>query len=561
MILIIPLLFTPGCVDMDLHNPSAASSGNWYSNETEILMSLNDLYQHGQGWFFEMNRLFHTDRWTDDWNQRETTYPFTAGTITGESADTENAWANLYKGVARANSIIISLDQATDITKTRLEQFEGEARFFRAVYYSYLVFLYGDIPFYTDYLSADESYNVGRTDKNIVLTQIYKDFDRAAELLPVNDNSSIRRVTKGAALAFKARTAIWFLDWEKAAEAAGDCINLDVYSLHPDFGELFLSKTKTSPEMIFALPRSTEYKTTLTSNSFYPRCAGGTATAQPSWELFCSFTCTDGLPIDKSPLFDLQNPFKNRDPRCAYTFVEFGTAHLGFIYDPSPAATQVLNLSTGRLVTNTDSKTNNQYAAYNGMALKKWVDEEWADDKLTEANQIIMRYADVLLMYAEAKMELNEIDASVLNTINQIRARAYKTQVGETSKYPAVTETDQAKLRTIIRTERRVELAWENKRWFDLMRWRLCETALRRPVYALPTKEGLQKNYDNGDYFFPKGVLPSIDENGLVDFSAMYATGKIWAVIPRNFQSRQYLFPIPVKERMVNKSLTQNPEY
>jgi hypothetical protein len=172
-----------------------------------------------------------------------------------------------------------------------------------------------------------------------------------------------------------------------------------------------------------------------------------------------------------------------------------------------------------------------------------------------------MRYADVLLMYAEAKMELNEIDATVFNALNEIRARAYKVAVSAKDKYPAVTETNQAKLRTIVRNERHVELAWENRRWFDLIRWRLAEIALIRPICALPAKAGLTKNIASGDYFFPKGVLPEIDGNGLVDFTAMLATGKIRAVVPRNFAARQYLFPIPTKEILINQNIQQNPGY
>jgi hypothetical protein len=297
----------------------------------------------------------------------------------------------------------------------------------------------------------------------------------------------------------------------------------------------------------------------------YTRNAGGTATAQPSLELFCAFTCTDGKPIDESPLFDLKEPFKNRDPRCAATCVEFGTAHLGFIYDPGK--TTVMNLSTNKSVTNKDTRlasnaTDATNAAYNGMCLKKGVDEEWTDDKATERSSTIMRYADVLLMYAEAKMELNEIDASTLNAINQVRARAYKCQVTETTKYPAVTETNQAKLRKIIRTERRCELAWENRRWFDIIRWRLIETVMQRPLYGLLAKAGLTTNIANGDYFFPRGVTIDIDENGCPDFTKLAATGKFMQIFERTVPTRQYLLPIPFKDFAINPNLgPQNPGY
>lgn len=561
-LLIIPTFFILiGCShDLDLNPLSEGSSENWYNNETEITMALNDLYRDDL-WYVEANRMYHTDRWTDDWSQRKTIYNFLAGSITGESTEVEQSWSLSYKGIARANSILNSLDNAKDnISTEKLNQLRGEASFFRACFYSYLVFLYGDVPFITDYISLEEAFKMGRTDKNIILEQIYKDFDVAIEYLPTSYGSGLKRVTKGAAYAFKARTATWMLDYEVARDAAKGCIDLEVYSLHPSYGDLFLSKTRVSPELIFTIPRSLELTgNSMKVNSFYTRNAGGTATAQPSLELFASYTCTDGLPIDESPLFDPQNPFENRDPRCTASLVEFGTPHLGFIYDP--AAKKVLNLSTNKMVTNKDSKLNVQYAAYNGMCLKKGVDEEWTDDKQTDTDIKIMRYADVLLMYAEAKIELNEIDASALNAINEVRARAYNASLDQTSSYPAVTTLNQAKLRLILRNERHVELAWENRRWFDLIRWKLAEVALNRPVVVLPTKAGLEENITSGDYFFPLGTKPAIDENGLVDFSNILETGKMIPIVPRNFPNRQYLFPIPSKEILINDNIKQNPGY
>ncbi len=555
------LILFSGCQDLDLNPLSEGSTENWFSNETEYTMALNDLYRTSL-WYWEANRLFHTDRFTDDWNQREYLYDWVAGTITSESSMVETCWSNTYKGITRANTVLNNVHRARQegaIPEETLLHFEGEASFFRAAFYSFLIFLWGDVPFYTEYLSLEEAFKMGRTNKEIVLEQIYKDFDRAIETLPLS-YPGIQRVTKGAAYAFKARTAIWMLDWNTAATAAKGCMDLDVYSLHPEFGEFFLSKTSSSPELIFSLPRSKEIMDNAISvNSMYTRLAGGTATAQPSWELLLAFTCTDGLPIDESPLFSHEDPFKNRDPRCAATLVEFGTPHLGFIYDPG--AMQVMNLSTGQMVNNNDTQLRQQYAAYNGMCLKKGVDEEWTDDKATDTDAKIMRYADVLLMYAEAKIELNEIDNSVLDAINTVRARAYGVNKAQTSRYPSVNETDQGKLRTIIRTERRMELAWENRRWYDLIRWRLAEVALVRPVYGLLTSAGLSENIDSGDYFFPKGALPSIDENGLVDLSEVYKTGKIRLIVPRDFPNRQYLLPIPAKDILINDNLTQNDGY
>jgi len=570
------LLFLAGCQDLELNPLSEGSTESWFSNEAEFTMALNEFYRHfpnpgtteanrNNYWWWEANRWNHTCRFSDDWNQRENLYDWNNGGFTSELVTVSNTWSSNYQGITRANTVLENVKKARSegrIPEESLLHYEGEASFFRACFYSYLIFLFGDVPFYTEYIKLDDAVKLGRSDhKTIILEQIYKDFDRAIETLPPT-RTGLQRVTQGTAYAFKARTAIWMLDWPVAAAAAKGCIDLDVYSLHPDFRSLFLTKTRTSSEFIFALPRSKALMNNAdaTANRL-PRMTGtGNNTAQPSWELLCAFTCIDGLPIDKSPLYDPKNPFKYRDPRLAETMVEIGSEFLGYVYDPG--VPQVRRVATGAMVANQDSRLVNQFAAFNGMCIKKGVDEDWTTGGFdTDCNVIIMRYADVLLMYAEAKIEMNQIDATVLEAINRVRSRGYGVAHTQTGSYPAVIETDQSRLRTIIRTERRAELAWENRRWFALIRWRLAEAALARPIYCHPQGDVLQAIIDAGDYFFPSGVLPVIDENGLVDLSPLLATGQVITIVQRVFDPRQYVMPIPANEIRTNPNIKQNDGY
>jgi hypothetical protein len=153
------------------------------------------------------------------------------------------------------------------------------------------------------------------------------------------------------------------------------------------------------------------------------------------------------------------------------TIVEFNTEHCGFEYDPSPAAKTVMNYTTGKTQSNQDTRIVNQYSSYTGLLWKKGIDASWTVDQKVEQDYIIMRYADVLLIYAEAMIELNRIDDSVLKAINMVRARAYGVNVTATDSYPAVTTTDQTELRRALRIERRMEFAMEGDRFFDLVRW------------------------------------------------------------------------------------------
>jgi hypothetical protein len=371
--------------------------------------------------------------------------------------------------------------------------------------------------------------------------------------------------TKGAAYAMKARYALYMGDWATAAEAADNCIKLKNYTLEADYADIFWQSTGLIKEKIFAIPRSIESSVVLEQwyvNNSLPRNAGGYAAYTPSWDLFAAYLCTDGKPIDESPLFDSLNPFKNRDPRCAKTIVEFNTQHCGFDFDPSPAATQVYNYSTGAKQSNQDSRAVNQYASYNGLILKKGVDASWTENgKQVQNDYIIMRYADVLLMYAEAKIELNQIDASVLDAINQVRARAYGVSASSVALYPAVTSTDQATLRQTVRLERRVELAFESLRYCDLIRWRLAEKALNKFNYInLAPTDCLEKVVNKGFWFW--GMTPQIDEDGMADFAPLKAAGLCEEGAKRNFPARQYLMPIPTHDiELSNNNLTNNEGY
>lgn len=550
-----------GCANLDLTPPADASSESWYSTIEEFEHSCNDLYRLDL-WYWECNRLWHTDRWSDDWEQQGHSYEWCTGALMSTTGYVKTMWLNTYKGITRCNAIIANVNKKRgQLNDSKLDQFEGEARFFRACYYSYITFLYGDCPYYTDYITIDQAYAMGRTPQAEVLTKIYEDFDKAIELLPEKNDGNIR-VLKSTAMAFKARTASWMLDYATAADAAKQCMDSKKYSLASDYEGLFKLTTHASPEFVFTIPRSRElHEDQISLSSFLPRNNKGKSLAVPSLELFSAYLCDDGLPIDKSPLFDRQNPFEHRDPRLGYTMPAFGTNFLGYEWNPS--LSKVTNYSTGKTVSNNDSQLVQTLASWSGMILKKGIDEDVLVDLKADPDAIIMRYADVLLMYAEAKIELGDIDQSVLDAMNDVRARAYKATRSETSKYPVITETDQAKLRFILRCERRMEFAWENRRWFDLVRWRLCDIATNRPVISLPAKTQLNKNIKNNEYFFPSDALPVIEGTGLVDLQPLVdSKAKFRKTMDRTFDpAKGYLLPLPLQDVTLIPGMTQNPGY
>ncbi|MGI6574204.1 MAG: RagB/SusD family nutrient uptake outer membrane protein [Fermentimonas sp.] len=569
------ILFLGGCnmVQLDLNPLSEGSKETWFSNDTEIRMSLDYLYTiifwnpcqdplnfDNGGWL---------DYWSDDLANRNRLSPITGGTINSETGFVVDWWKRYYNCIAAANQVIENLEKNKDqIETSKLNRYIAEARFVRARMYSKLIFYWGDVPYYENTLNIDEAFSMGRKNKEEILHSIYEDFDYAVSYLP-ESYSGKKYATKGAALALKAQIALYMNDYTTARDAAKECMDLGIYELYPNFSELFLSKTKGTKEAIFSIPRSVELGSW--SDGYYlrpenvrhisPRSNGGNMYIWPSWDLFCSFLCRDGLPIDESPLFNPRKPFENRDPRCTATIVEFGTEHGGIILQPHPDSLTTINVLTGKRISNRDSRGVDQWASWNALTWKKGYDSDWWDDFNTDPEHMVIRYADLLLIYAEAKIELNEIDQTTLDAMNKVRARAYGVSYTETSSYPQITTTIQSELRQILRIERRMEFAFEGTRHTDIIRWRLAEKVLNIPNYGMIDPPELrEKIIKPGLWFFPE--TPPIDEDGVADFSSMYNKGYCKLMALRYFdKTRHYLWPIPSKEILINDNIKQNPGY
>ena len=588
---VIAALLVSSCVDLNLNPLSEGSSDNWYSSQQEIEMSLNDFYRTD---FFPLE----DPNWAEDIPYRATTAFTNNGTLTAENGTIATRWTNYYKGIARALRILNNMDRAREmgITEANISRYEGEAYFYLGYAYGMLAFHWGDAILDKVGMTLEEAYSAARSPKSDVLAYAYECFDKAAAKLPAT-YSGVQRATCGAAKAFKARIAIYNGDYKVAADAAKACIDQGTYSLHPNYEALFTANT--SPEWIFV------FKGDLTLKKYYwfagdcqnymPRLAGGWGARNPGLEQVCAYTCTDGLPIDESPLYNPKAPFDHRDPRMAMTIVPFVTPYsecvvngtynpadyefYGYEHSPSPRATKVMRISDGAMVWNTDSKAGALHAAYNGFLFKKFADPStWlAINSYRGPNAYpFLRYGDVLLMYAEAANETGTLTQDILDkTINKLRERAY---AGTGIEYPKAVVKSQAENRTLIRTERYVELAAEGHRYADLIRWRIAEVVLNRPIFYLertwsnnstwngdpsitpPEFQKLLKNWDEGNY--PIGGIPEIDENGVADVRYMEAAGYVVKATERIFDpAKDYLWPIPAGDRLINENLTQNPGY
>lgn len=596
---------TAACADLDLNPLSEGSSENWYHDETEIEMSLNDLWRPD---FFPIDAL----EWDDDILYRGGPNDITLGTITSQWSIASSRWTSLYKSIARATKVIQSLENGTasGVNENKVNQYKGEAYFMLGFAYCELATYYGDCVLNKG-MTLDEAYVATRSPKNEVLAYAFECLDKAISWLPESYTGQ-QRPTKGAALGFKARFALFHEDWQTAVSAAEQCMNSGVYKLHDNYAELF--KADSSPELMFYFKGDLTLKKGFglfsSIKNYVIRKLGGYAGSSPSLELLCSYTCIDGFPIDKSPLYNPKDPFADRDPRLAMTIQPFKTKYstdykeyeqskkdgtfpekypdyitLGYEYNPSPYANKVYEVSSGKMVLNNDAKASNQHSAYNGLIIRKFVKDNWKDYEtyggVSDNCYPYLRYAEILMTYIEAKNEMGQCTQDDLDkSINLIRERAYKDSG---INYPRVEVASQAELRKIIRMERRSEFAFEGLRYRDLLRWRIAEKSHNKPMYYLsrawsgsadwngltgsdsnyelsPDFIVLLKNWDEGN--FPIGGIPDIDKDGLPNLSPMETAGYITTFYKMSFDPKKnYLWPIPANDILVNKNLSQNNGY
>lgn len=222
------------CADLDLSPLSEGSSNNWYHDDTEYLMSLDDLMRSD---FYPVDAY----PWDDDVYSRNAQEETKNGNMTSESGTAKSRWLILYKGIARSLRILENLQNAesnTSITPANIQQYKGEAYFHLGFSYAMLATYYGDVVLDKKGMSLAESYTATRSPKREVLEYAYECLDTAAELLPDSYDGQLRPTT-GAALGFKVRFALFHGDYQLAIDAAEQLIKSETYSLETNYQELF----------------------------------------------------------------------------------------------------------------------------------------------------------------------------------------------------------------------------------------------------------------------------------------------------------------------------------
>lgn len=478
---------------------------------------------------------------------------YSRGAHSSMTAAFSETWDRMYSGIGRCNNLLANMANVKDVVSENVyNEVQAQAYFLRAYYYSWLIQLYGDVPLVLEPVRDVESAKVPRTPKADVAHALYEDLDAAAEILPPTWGPAEKgRATSGAAMALKARIALNIGEYDVAAEAAHDVMESQVYSLHPDYGELFTYAGENSGEVILAMPHKVGFLVVALPREQGSRNGNGYSQIVPSQFMIDSYECVDGLTIDKSPMYDASTPFENRDPRLEASIVRPGAEFASYIFETHRDSTMTTRFVDGKATRVANNDGTNAYASFTGYLWRKYSAPEDVPANVTngELDFILMRYAEVLLIYAESKIERNEIDASVLEAINLVRARAYGVDVTDVANYPAITTTDQSELRTIIRRERKVELAHEGFRMTDIHRWNIAQYVMPGTLVGRPTLEYKLMTFK-----------PQIDEHGHPHYEG--AEDKYKAVDQRAFNpERDNLWAIPQKDIDVNKKLVQNNKY
>jgi len=410
--------------------------------------------------------------------------------------DVEQKWAVLFEGVKRANTVLEILANSTEISEELKTQRTAEMRFLRGHFYFELKKLYNRIP----YIDEQGNYlaNTQITPEQ-VWTKIEDDFNAAFTVLP-DAQADPGRPTKWAAEAYLCKTYLYQQKWSEADAAATEVINNGGYSLEPNFNEVFLPENDNGPEVIFAIQYSINDGSPRNYNGSIgdrlmppggPRYPGY-GFFRPTQNLVNSYkTDANGLPwLDNVDVTDANTV----DPRLDVTVGRPGIPYkdLGILYEDSWAR---------------DLATYGPYgpkkrvmSANDPNYLASW-------PYVTATNYYIIRYADLLLWKAEAAIELGNLESGRMY-INMVRNRARTgnyiqnlDNTGDAGNYfiraynTAFTTRDEAI--TALRAERRVEMAHEGHRSFDLVRWGIAADVIN--AYIL--KEKIERGYLNGATF------------------------------------------------------------
>ncbi|MDD5053124.1 MAG: RagB/SusD family nutrient uptake outer membrane protein [Sulfuricurvum sp.] len=440
--------------------------------------------------------------------------------------DIAGVWGMSYSGIHVINKMLSKIDLVPWTTQDP-GRIKGEMYFLRASMYFELIKRFGGVVIMDKDYAANDDIDFPRSTYEECVSFILNDIEQAILLLPINyDQGNYGRATSGAARALKSRLLLYaasplnnssndLTKWAAAASAAQDVIDMNKYKLHKNYGEILNIPMSDTCEYILIKVRGPIGTPYPSLSVMSPGSGGSNGEFNPTQNHVDLYEMSNGLPIsDPASGYTPTDPYANRDPRFYANILYNGATWQGRKMEMWDGGKDYRSIGT--------SYTQTRY-----YCKKMWpVEFDSQLNKKAIINFIFFRYGEILLNFAEAQNEAVGPDARVYNAINQIRKRAGMPDlpVGLT----------QEKMRDRIRNERAIELAFEDHRFYDVMRWKKGKEIIANPVYGM----NVVKN-TNGTF--------------------TYTPIKLNDYYQRVFEDFMHLYPIPRTEIQKSKKLIQNP--
>jgi hypothetical protein len=520
-----------GCKKLDLAPTDRFSDLTFWTVDANVYNALNNNYSL----IYNSGIYFYNEATSDNAYSSSGDYSLIAsGNYTASQGKFLGDWAYYYSTIKSCNIFLANIDQNKTLSADVIARLKAETRFIRAFEHFNLAKWYGDVPLIDKDITADEAKVIARSPKATVIKFVIDELEAAAAALPTKDQIPANengRITKGAALALEARVLLY--DGNRMADVVTVCEKLmsgqaGAYSLVSKYSDLFSNPTvnKTNNESLLSLQYVPSIRTWGEFFDFAPRSVGGRVSGMsPTQELVDSYITLNGKGInDAGSGYVESNPYVNRDPRLTATVVY---DKYNWVNGNGTSKTIYIKPGTdpdaGRL---DEYNPASQASSPTGYYWRKYFDPIAQTSFTSGSNLHLIRYAEVLLDYTEAKQSLGQMDATVWNnTIGALRRRAGFTDAGALD-FPGT-----ADMTNVIRRERRTELAMEGLRTDDIRRWKIAETVLN--------------GFAHGAKFGDAGV-----DNGYIRAQK------------RQFDpAKNYLWPIPASEIGLDPNLTQNPGY
>ena len=567
-----------GCYDLDTYPGHTLSQSLFWETEAHVKQGLTGVYDvmhyeyvYGTKFFFD-----YLSEVAIGWQEAIQYMTGIYSDRSGPYIDPQARWQYVYEGIQRANHFISKVSELSFLDDNKKSAYIAEAKFLRALFYFYLLDLWGGVPYYDETTDVGVDYSKmlkPRSTAEEIRANIIKDLNEAISKLTVKwDDANYGRATKGAAYALRGKVYLYSKEWKNAIADFEEVVynksnNYD-YALDEDYARIFkLYNGAKSKEMIFSIQNKGGTGTSygmpfnlhMGTRGSYGSCWN---TMMPSTELVDMYELPDGRPFDWEEIFPgynttpvangervtkrkeflsvelsggkvvglrnadtakILNAYKNRDPRLMATVIVPYSYYKGFVGNQ---ATDLLFALDGDTQGNESFGTLRNAAGWITYLWRKFVTEGNLDGAISDRMHVpfefpLIRYADVLLMLAEAYNEDGQLNKAITE-LNKVRARKSVNLPGLNSGAAWLEVANKEQMAARIRKERAVELAAEGHRFSDLRRWGWN--------IASATLSGVDGVNLYGAYLFKRG-----------------------------FRERDMLWPIPAIEIERNKALINNP--